>query len=162
MRAGGQGDAQDSARAFACARCGVQVLVCSHCDRGQRYCGRECAWPARRESLREAGRRYQRSRAGRFAHARSARRYRQRQGQQQIVTHHGSQALGEPVTVALDPIVTQEASAADADGDAPAVWQCHWCARACAPMAIDAASCATDGSTWLYPAGRGIVHGQSP
>lgn len=128
MRAG-QGEAQDSARAFACARCGAQVLVFRRCDRGQRYCGRECARPARRESLREAGRRYQRSRAGRFAHARRARRYRQRRGRQQVVTHHGSQALGEPAKVGPDPSVTPR----DRRGRAAPAWQCHWCTSACAP-----------------------------
>jgi hypothetical protein len=87
----GQSDAPRSARAFSCARCGAQVLVCSRCDRGQRYCGRRCSLVARREGMRAAGRRYQASRAGRFAHARRAHRYRRRHREQEIVTHHGSQ-----------------------------------------------------------------------
>jgi len=133
MHGAGQGEAQGSARAFACARCGAAVLVCSRCDRGQRYCGRDCARPARRESLREAGRRYQRSRAGRFAHARRAARYRQRRRQQEIVTHHGSQAPCEAATVAADPAAAQ--AAATTDGTAPATWHyCHWCERECAPL----------------------------
>jgi len=117
---------------FACARCGAQVLVCSRCDRGQRYCGGDCARKARRESLREAGRRYQDGRAGRFAHARRARRYRQRRHQQKIVTHHGSQALGKEATVAAGPHAAQEAAAGD--GAAPVAWHCHWCERNCAPL----------------------------
>ena len=40
--------------------------------------GGDCAHAARRESLREAGRRYQCTRRGRFAHAARARRYRGR------------------------------------------------------------------------------------
>jgi hypothetical protein len=61
-----------------CARCREQVLLCSRCDRGQRYCGRACSLAARLESRRAAGRRYQRSRAGRLAHAARSRRWRQR------------------------------------------------------------------------------------
>lgn len=158
MHAARQDDAQDSARAFACARCGVAVLVCRRCDRGQSYCGRECACLARRASLREAGRRYQGSRAGRFAHARRARRYRQRRRQQEIVTHHGSRALGEVVTVAQDPPATPGAGAGD--GDAPVAWRCHWCVRDCAPVLRRGFL----RRGWV-PVGswaRGGVHGQSP
>ena len=49
-----------------CARCRVQVLLCS---RGQPYCSRACARATREELRREAARRYQRGRAGRMAHA---------------------------------------------------------------------------------------------
>lgn len=66
------------ARLFVCARCRAQVLLCSRCDRGQRYCGRACSRAARLESRRAAGCRYQRSRAGRLAHAARSRRWRQR------------------------------------------------------------------------------------
>lgn len=55
----------------------------------QRYCGHDCARAARRESLREAGPRYQRSRRGRLAHATRARRYRARHNN---VTHHSPPA----------------------------------------------------------------------
>jgi hypothetical protein len=92
------------ARLFVCARCRAQVLLCSRCDRGQRYCGPACSRAARQESQREAARRYQVSRAGRMAHAERARRWRQRCRERErvcrsvawdaaaanIVTHHGS------------------------------------------------------------------------
>ena len=65
----------DDARLFLCARCRRQVLICSRCDRGQRYCGARCSGPARRESLRAAGRRYQQTRRGRHCHAERQRRY---------------------------------------------------------------------------------------
>jgi hypothetical protein len=55
----------------------VQVLLCSRCDRGQRYCGRACSRSAREDSRRQAARRYQCSRAGRIAHAARSRRWRQ-------------------------------------------------------------------------------------
>jgi signal transduction histidine kinase len=32
-----------SGRLFLRARCRAQVLLCSHCDRGNRYCGRSCS-----------------------------------------------------------------------------------------------------------------------
>ena len=52
---------QSSARVFNCARCHGQVVICSHCDRGNLYCGKRCSQAARRQSQREAARR--RSRA---------------------------------------------------------------------------------------------------
>ena len=64
------------ARLFLCARCRKQVCVCSDCDRGQQYCGEDCALAARRLSLKAAGRRYQSSRRGRARHAERMRRYR--------------------------------------------------------------------------------------
>ena len=67
------------ARRFVCARCRAPVLVCSHCDRGQVYCAAGCAATARRQSQRDAGRRYQDSLPGRFHHAARTRRWRVRQ-----------------------------------------------------------------------------------
>ena len=55
----------DDVRLFLCARGQRQVLICSRCDRGQRYCGAHCSGLARSESLRAAGCRYQQSRRGR-------------------------------------------------------------------------------------------------
>ena len=143
MHAAGQGEVQGSARAFGCAACGVQVLVCSRCDRGQRYCGRECARRARCESLRRAGRHYQSSRAGRFAHARRSLRYRQRQRAQQIVTHQCSRAPVPGFTVTMDSTQGTAAAQRPQDGEPPpeavaaampGAWCCHWCRRGCAPL----------------------------
>ncbi len=78
-----------SGRFFLCALCRRQVLICSHCDRGQIYCAGDCRIDARRMRRRETASRYQRSRTGRFTHAARSRRYRARQ---KIVTHHGSPA----------------------------------------------------------------------
>lgn len=89
---------EGSARQFICARCRATVQVCPACDRGQVYCDSVCAQGARRRSVREAGARYQRSRAGRLAHARRARAYRARC---KIVTHQGSPE--EPGDVQLLP-----------------------------------------------------------
>jgi hypothetical protein len=76
-----------SVRLVVCARCRAQAIFCRRCDRGQIYCNNDCTELSRQFSMREAGRRYQRSRHGRFSHAERMRRYRSRQNK---VTHHGS------------------------------------------------------------------------
>jgi hypothetical protein len=65
-------------RLFLCLRCRDQVVICSRCDRGQVYCGRECASEVRRSKQRKARRRYQASERGRQLHADRNRRYRAR------------------------------------------------------------------------------------
>ena len=74
-------------RFYLCAHCRCAVLICSHCDRGNRYCTPECAKEARRLAQRAAGKRYQDSLPGRTAHAKRQRCYRT---QIQKVTHQGS------------------------------------------------------------------------
>ena len=87
-------------RRYLCAGCRTAVLICSHCDRGHRYCTTTCAKEARRRALRAAGRRYQASRRGRHAHAQRQRRYRVRQ---QKVTHQGSPPVALPAQLAPEP-----------------------------------------------------------
>lgn len=85
------------ARLFLCARCRDQVLLCSHCDRGQRYCSRSCSSVSRRERRRETAQRYQSSRSGQLKHAARMGRWRQRRrslrqasaGDINKVTHQG-------------------------------------------------------------------------
>ena len=60
---------EQTGRLFLCAHCQAQVLVCSQCDRGQRYCAAGCADITRLSLQREAGKRYQQGRAGRHKHA---------------------------------------------------------------------------------------------
>ena len=80
-------------RQFLCARCRQPVVLCSRCDRGNRYCGRACSRQARDNARRETTSRYQRSFRGRLAHAARSRRWRQRHAEAaQNVTHQGSQA----------------------------------------------------------------------
>ena len=67
-----------SARLFLCARCRDQVLLCSHCDRGQQYCSRACASTSRRERRRDSAERYQSSRRGQLKHAARTARWRRR------------------------------------------------------------------------------------
>ena len=73
---------------FNCARCHRLVVICRHCDRGQRYCSADCARVQRRHSVREAGRRYQRTPLG--ARNNAARQKRWRRRIVTTVTHHSS------------------------------------------------------------------------
>ena len=66
------------ARLFLCARCRDQVLLCSHCDRGQQYCSRACSRQSRGERRRETAQRYQSSRPGQLKHAARTARWRER------------------------------------------------------------------------------------
>ncbi len=79
---------QTSSRLYHCCRCHAQVIVCSRCDHGQRYCAGQCRHEARSDSLKRAARKYQSSRPGRFNNADRQQRFRQRN--KQIVTHQGS------------------------------------------------------------------------
>ena len=82
---------QSSARLYSCCRCQAQVIICSECDRGHRYCTGQCATDARSDSLKRASDKYRSTRAGRINNAARQKRYRQRQ--QQIVTHQGSRLV---------------------------------------------------------------------
>lgn len=122
----GAGGSGPPARLFWCERCRAQVLICSHCDRGNVYCA-DCAREARRRSQREAGRRYQASRRGRFNHAMRSRRYRARKNN---VTHQGSPPdrtddllVVSLVVVAMNPASTDRISRPR--------WHCHCCGRRC-------------------------------
>ena len=99
-----------SARLFLCARCFVQVRLCSHCDRGQRYCTASCSSLARDAAQREAASRYQCSRGGRMAHAARSRRWR--------IRHHRVDPLATPHVQADANIVTHQGSP-DSPADAP-------------------------------------------
>ena len=131
----------DDARLFLCARCRRQVLICSRCDRGQRYCGARCSNPARRESLRAAGRRYQHSRRGRHCHAERQRRYRRRcreDARAQKVTHHGSAFAPCGAELARHQVAMREANPPMSPkpatkraraASATSTMHCHFCAR---------------------------------
>ena len=119
------------ARLFLCARCRVQVVICSRCDRGHVYCAADCARRARDDAQRAAARRYQVSHRGRLLHAARARRYRARQ---KNVTHHGS-PQGTVNDLLRSGSVTAASGAVSA-GDEPRqrVWRCHWCGCRCPPL----------------------------
>ena len=119
---------QSSARLFNCARCRCQVAICSHCDRGNIYCGKRCSETARRQSQREASKRYQKTRRGRLAHAERQRRYCQRRRKK--VTHQGS------LPVLADETLPTESRTSARRGEVPAEVpgdgiRCNFCGRVC-------------------------------
>jgi hypothetical protein len=144
---------EQTGRLFLCARCQAQVLVCSQCDRGQRYCAAECADITRLSRQREAGKRYQQGRAGRHKHAARMHQWRKRRAAAaKIVTHHSSQATPADAVLAgnespraippdsqpqstCSPIASESialsATANTRAGLLAPVWRCHWCQSPC-------------------------------
>lgn len=127
--------AQACARIFLCARCRVQVVLCSRCDRGNRYCSVACSGASRRMGQREAARRYQRSPKGRTAHAARSRRWRDQQRalapaacDDAGVTHHGS-----PAAEVDAPLPSCQAQASTTPVSATAPKFCRRCARTLLP-----------------------------
>jgi hypothetical protein len=105
-------------RLYHCERCAVQVRICQRCDHGNVYCAGECARIRRRESLRRAQARYQRSRPGARRHAARQRRWRARRREAaQIVTHQGSPVAGRSGIVAASPLL--QSAPADASPSDP-------------------------------------------
>jgi hypothetical protein len=115
-------------RLFLCARCRVQVHICSRCDRGQIYCAGECSQISRCASVCEAGRRYQRTRKGRIAHAERSRRYRERR---QKVTHQGSLIQPPDDLLPVDSAVAIAVRQVCAIAPTSSTLQCHWCGVRC-------------------------------
>jgi hypothetical protein len=65
-------------RLFLCGHCRRQIVICRRCDRGQVYCGPDCALEVRRRNQQDARRRYQATDRGRRMHADRSRKYRAR------------------------------------------------------------------------------------
>jgi hypothetical protein len=142
------------ARLYLCARCRVQVILCSRCDRGNRYCGRQCRHQAREQARRQTAQRYQRSWRGRIAHAQRSRRWRQRRAGRdaacatgvdaQNVTHQGSRpgiasaplvawthdsATVAPADTAADITAHSASQELDPSAARPAYWTCRRCGQ---------------------------------
>ena len=140
-------------RLFLSARCQAQVLVCSQCDRGQRYCANGCSAITRLIRKREASIRYQQSRMGRHRHAARMQRWRiLRAASEKMVTHHGSQVTPSDallpgnkslpaispdsqtqspcIPIATDSIALSTTANTRISIPAP-VWRCHWCQSPC-------------------------------
>jgi hypothetical protein len=111
-------------RRYLCACCRTAVIICSHCDRGNRYCGAACATKVRTRCMQKASRDYQCSLPGRHAHAARQRCYRARQTNK--VTHQGSPLVALPAL--LPPDATPPQSDAQPE---PEPGQCHFCLRNC-------------------------------
>jgi hypothetical protein len=76
-----------SSRLYGCLNCNSPLVICRHCDRGNRYC-KPCAPAMYLKARRRANKRYQSTYRGRINHAARQKSYRERQKQK--VTHQGS------------------------------------------------------------------------
>ena len=92
------GDSSGALRLRRCndPTCNAMFTICEGCDHGQRYCSPTCRIRMRRQQRAAAVRRYQASPAGRQAHCRRQRAYRERR-KSTGVTHHG------PVLIVTSP-----------------------------------------------------------
>jgi len=121
---------KNTARLYNCIRCHSQVMICSHCDRGNRYCT-VCAPIACLEAKRRASARYQNSLKGRMAHAARQKCYLTRVKNK--VTHKGSNAIYFSVLIFL---VKKNA------GNTPSINRisngkniyCRYCDKLCSPF----------------------------
>ena len=80
---------KQSSRIYSCTFCLKQVVICSHCDRGNIYCGPICAGTARQKYCKTSNKRYQQTQQGKFNNALRQKRFRERKNKK--VTDHGSQ-----------------------------------------------------------------------
>ena len=128
---------QSSYRLFNCARCHRQVRICSHCDRGNRYCSPQCSYQARRDFLRRAGAVYQQTDQGKINHAARQQNYLIRK-----MTHQCSK---QPPLDLSSHTTSQGRQKSGASKDTwrhrwPS-WEysdivyCDFCGRPCAPLA---------------------------
>ena len=145
-------------RLFLCAGCRKQVFICSHCDRGQRYCPDGCATNARLKSLRAANLRYQQSRQGRLKHAERTRRYRLRK---KNVTYQGS-----PPILPNDLLLTNSApdKKSDSTERQPVIHSacCHFCGASCSAFVRYRFLHRRRVPDFVQLDQRGSQHGQSP
>ena len=133
-------------RLFLCARCRAQVVLCSRCDRGNRYCGSTCRRQARDAARRESANRYQCSYRGRLAHAARSRRWRQRHADRtQNVTHQGSQpgtadaplvAWTRDTTAGIVTARPADSAPAQNVGPPDSSRPCNPCRRCAAPLGL--------------------------
>lgn len=118
-----------TSRLFLCARCRKQVIIiCRRCDRGQIYCADGCAKLARSQSVREAGRRYQQSRQGRFKQAERLRRFRLHK---QNVTHQGSGSTAENDLLTVNSAKVDKTMVLPRQSRQADTPQCHFCGAGC-------------------------------
>ncbi len=125
-------------RLYHCCRCGMQVCICAQCDCGNLYCPGDCAELARRESVRRAGARYQRTPRGARRHAERQRRYRQRR--RQGVTHQSFPLVTSRCSVSRHLVSASESSDVDVKEPSlplvpPLQRRCAFCGRPLPPFA---------------------------
>jgi hypothetical protein len=77
------------------SECHAVFWICTHCDRGHRYCSLACRAAARLQQRRSANCRHQRSPEGRLDHRDRQRAHRRRQTQLSV-TDQGSLSIFSP------------------------------------------------------------------
>ncbi len=123
---------QTTSRKYQCLRCHTLVIICHHCDHGQRYCTHGCSEQARKDSTKRASKKYQATRRGRFNNA--ARQQRYRNQIKQKVTHHTS------LKIALYDVLTKRLTSAKKAVISPKyekTMRCHHCGEVCSPFLRD-------------------------
>jgi len=117
---------------FCFARqCRALFFLCSHCDRGQRYCSATCRDQARRQQRRCANQRHQQSPEGRLDHRDRQRQYRQRR--QTRVTDQGSLSITCSASSQCGPVAAPRMEVPDtASADLLPRWSdTRTCVRLC-------------------------------
>ena len=108
-------------------------FICTHCDRGHRYCSTQCREQARRQQRRSVNRRHQRSREGRLDHRDRQREYRCRRRQaQSSVTDQGSLPIVSPASFdcGKGDVVEHPPASQSGHERRPAWWlRCRICGR---------------------------------
>ena len=119
-----------NARLYHCVRCHRHVIICSHCDHGNIYCG-TCAPLARQASLRAADQRYQNTTQGKLKHAERQRRYRERHTEnEKKVTDHTS--LEDTHALSLQTKKNKPENRLSETNFASLC--CHFCEQCCSPL----------------------------
>lgn len=93
--------------------CRARFFLCSHCDRGQRYCSVACRNQARLRQRRSANRRHQQSPEGRLDHRDRQERYRRRRAErvrQTSVTDQGSLSIACSALSLCGPVKAPDAA----------------------------------------------------
>ena len=146
-------------RFFLCVGCCKQVLICSYCDHGQRYCSNECSKSARTRSLRAANTRYQQSLRGRIRHAERTRRYRLKKNK---VTYQGSLPACSNDLLTEKPEPESQLEGVPSQPSHESTHQCHFCGVICSEFVRYNFLQRNRASTFVKPNRRGTQHGQSP
>lgn len=118
-----------SSRLYFCSRCHIQVIICSHCDRGQRYCTGKCRHEARSESAQRASKKYQSTRECRFKNAARQQCFRNRRSQK--VTHQGSPSIRHNDLLRICLPKTKKTPKPSFSGS---TIHCHYCGAVCDPF----------------------------
>jgi len=119
---------ESSVRRVICSYCYVDFLICRRCDRGQRYCGKDCSSTVRVQRQREAKLRYQTTFRGQLLHARRQGRYRARKKR---VTDHGSAPSVVDAVLTPDQAVSVIQTTNVHPFPLRSLPQCHFCGHRC-------------------------------